>query len=109
MTRHQVQAQLIRIEATSSPSCTTSCILASHSVRPPVPDQEEGGPGEGVGKSHLAQHLSRRLPRARCAANKGAMPAPGIAVERGQVLHHPGAEGIEVDVADEFEEKQINR
>jgi hypothetical protein len=32
------------------------------------------------------------------------MAAPWISVERGQILHHSCAEGIEVDVADEFQE-----
>jgi hypothetical protein len=55
----------------------------------------------------LAYHLGDRLPRARHPPQKGTVTCPGIVGKSGQVQYQAYAEGVEMNISDEFQEIRV--
>jgi hypothetical protein len=53
------------------------------------------------------QNITYILPRPVHLAHQGAMPAIGIAVQSSQVRNHSGPQGVQVDIANQFQKISI--
>jgi len=62
-----------------------------------------GGSGPARGAVEPGEHRRGRLPGLGLVAEEGRMAAPGIPVQFREASDHAGAEGVQVEVPDEFE------
>jgi len=66
-----------------------------------------GGPRPAGPGGEVREDRGRRLPRAGRPSHERAVPTPGVPVERREGGDHAGAERVQVEVADEFEQVPV--
>ena len=91
--------------ATHAPDEASPLILRSPALGDPSGHERPvGPPRSGHGRSKLRENCRGLLPRPRHDPQEGAVARPGVAVQAPEVGHYPGAEGVQMEVAYQFEQ-----
>jgi hypothetical protein len=66
-----------------------------------------GSPGPADGRAELLDDGLGRLPGAGHGSKEGAVAGPWVPIEATEVWDHPCAQGIQVEVADKFQQVRL--